>query len=119
MHQPSDMGKPHAALLQAALRRENLRRAFKRVKANKAAAGIDAPDIDQTESDLVTARRGFESICWLSIYSELRAMGTQPEAARRMAANSHRWGRNSDKLSTSVLTVVWFDRLELPRRSSP
>jgi len=43
-----------SALLQAALTRENLRQAFKRVRANKGAAGVDGLDIDQTARQLVT-----------------------------------------------------------------
>ena len=36
-HAPSDTGNPHAALLHVAFTRENLRRALKRVLANKGA----------------------------------------------------------------------------------
>jgi len=41
-------------LLQAALTRENLQRALKRVRANRGAAGVDGLDIDQTVRKLVT-----------------------------------------------------------------
>jgi RNA-directed DNA polymerase len=44
-----------SGLLQAALTRENLRQAWKRVKANKGAAGVDGLDIEQTARHLVTA----------------------------------------------------------------
>ena len=44
-----------SALLRAALTRENLQQAFKRVKANKGAAGVDGLDIIQTGRYLVTA----------------------------------------------------------------
>ena len=44
-----------SALLIAALTRENLQRAFKRVKANKGASGVDGLDIIQTGRHLVTA----------------------------------------------------------------
>jgi len=37
--------------------------------------------------------------------------------ARRIAANSRRWWRNSGKLLNSVLTIAYFDRLGLPRLS--
>jgi len=43
-----------SALLQAALRRENLQRALKRVRANRGSAGVDGLDIDQTTRRLVT-----------------------------------------------------------------
>jgi RNA-directed DNA polymerase len=41
-----------SALLQAALTRENLQQAFKRVRANKGAAGVEGLDIDQTAPHL-------------------------------------------------------------------
>ena len=44
-----------SGLLMAALTRENLRQAWKRVKANEGAAGVDGLDIDQTARHLVTA----------------------------------------------------------------
>jgi RNA-directed DNA polymerase len=40
--------------LQAALTRENLLQAFKRVRANKGAADVDGLDIDQTARHLAT-----------------------------------------------------------------
>ena len=43
-----------SALLAAALTRENLQRAWKRVKANKGAAGVDGLDIEQTVQHLRT-----------------------------------------------------------------
>ncbi|MBO9329738.1 group II intron reverse transcriptase/maturase [Achromobacter xylosoxidans] len=43
-----------SALLEAALTRENLRQAFKRVRANRGSAGVDGLDIDQTARKLVT-----------------------------------------------------------------
>lgn len=50
-----DNGNAGTALLRAALRRENLLQALKRVRANKGAAGVDGLDIDQTARHLVTA----------------------------------------------------------------
>jgi retron-type reverse transcriptase len=41
-------------LLEAALARENLLQAWKRVRANKGAAGVDGLDIDQTAARLRT-----------------------------------------------------------------
>jgi RNA-directed DNA polymerase len=43
-----------SALLQAALARENLRRALKRVRANRGSAGVDGLDIEQTMRKLLT-----------------------------------------------------------------
>lgn len=51
-------GDTGSALLQAALTTENLRRAFKRVRANKGAAGVDGLDINQTSSHLASAWPG-------------------------------------------------------------
>ncbi len=64
------------ALLQAALTRENLQRAFKRVRANKGAAGVDALDIDQTARHLVTA--------WPAIREQLLAGTYRPSPVRRV-----------------------------------
>jgi RNA-directed DNA polymerase len=52
-----------------------------------------------------------------TMYRELLAMGASAEVARKVAANSRRWWRNSAKLLNSVLTIAWFDRLGLPRLS--
>ena len=41
-------------LLEAALARENLQQAWKRVKANKGSAGVDGLDIEQTHDWLST-----------------------------------------------------------------
>ena len=51
-HEPKGTG---SALLLAALTRENLQRAWKRVRANKGVAGVDGLDIDQTAAHLRTA----------------------------------------------------------------
>lgn len=65
-----------SALLQAALTRENLQTAFKRVRANKGAAGVDGLDIDQTARYLVAA--------WPGIRAELLAGTYRPEPVRRV-----------------------------------
>lgn len=51
------------------------------------------------------------------MYRELIALGAKPDVARLVAANSHRWWRNSGKLLNSVLTLAWIDQLGLPRLS--
>ncbi len=52
-----------------------------------------------------------------TIYRELRALGAPQDVARRVAANSRRWWRNSAKLLNSVLTIDHFDKMGLPRLS--
>lgn len=75
-HEPSDTGNPRAALLHAAFTRENLQRAFKRVRANKGAAGVDGLDIDQTAAYLVTA--------WPGIREQLLSGTYRPSPVRRV-----------------------------------
>ena len=52
-----------------------------------------------------------------TIYRELKALGANDNVAKRVAANSSRWWRNSAKLLNSVLTIAYFDNLGLPRLS--
>ena len=52
-----------------------------------------------------------------TMYRELRALGAKPEVARRVAANSRRWWRNSGMLLNAVLTLQWSDKLGMPRLS--
>lgn len=63
-------------MLHAALTRENLRRAFKRVRANKGAAGVDGLDIDQTARHLSTA--------WPAIREQLLQGMYRPSPVRRV-----------------------------------
>ena len=72
-HAPQDTG---SALLEAALTRENLQRAFKRVRANKGAAGVDGLDIDQTARHLVTA--------WPEIRERVLSGTYRPSPVRRV-----------------------------------
>jgi len=65
-----------SALLVAVLTRENLQAAFKRVRANKGAAGVDGLDIDQTAGHLVSA--------WPAIRGELLAGTYRPSPVRRV-----------------------------------
>ena len=60
----------------AALTRENLQRAFKRVRANKGAAGVDGLDIDQTVVHLRTA--------WPAIREQLLRGTYRPSPVRRV-----------------------------------
>lgn len=65
-----------SGLLQAVLTRENLRQAWKRVKANKGAAGVDGLDIEQTVRHLVTA--------WPMIREQLLRGTYRPSPVRRV-----------------------------------
>jgi len=64
------------SLLQAALTRENLQRALKRVRANKGAAGVDGLDISQTIEHLRTA--------WPTIREQLLSGKYRPSPVRRV-----------------------------------
>ena len=64
------------ALLSAALTRENLQQALKRVRANKGAAGVDGLDIDQTVRHLVTE--------WPAIREGLLSGTYRPSPVRRV-----------------------------------
>lgn len=64
------------ALLEAALTRENLQRAWKRVKANKGAAGVDGLDIEQTGQRLRTS--------WPQIREQLLRGTYRPSPVRRV-----------------------------------
>jgi len=72
-HETTDTG---LGLLGAALTRENLQRAFKRVRANKGAAGVDGLDIDQTALHLKTH--------WPVIREQLLSGTYRPSAVRRV-----------------------------------
>jgi RNA-directed DNA polymerase len=65
-----------SGLLEAALTRENLLGAWKRVRANKGAAGVDGLDIDQTARRLRTE--------WPAIRNQLRAGTYRPQPVRRV-----------------------------------
>ncbi|HEX7647433.1 MAG TPA: group II intron reverse transcriptase/maturase [Noviherbaspirillum sp.] len=63
-------------LLAQALARQNMQRAWKRVKANKGAAGVDGLDITQTGAHLKHA--------WPSIRQQLTAGTYRPQPVRRV-----------------------------------
>ena len=65
-----------SALLLAALTRENLQQAWKRVRANNGAAGVDGLDIDQTVRHLV--------IAWPAIRERLLRGAYRPSPVRRV-----------------------------------
>ena len=71
-----DTGNAGQALLGQALARENMQRAWKRVKANKGAAGVDGMDIAQTGRYLTNA--------WPNIRDQLMAGTYRPSPVRRV-----------------------------------
>ncbi len=73
LHAPADTG---SGLLEAALTRENLKQALKRVRSNKGVAGVDGLDIDQTAQYLRTA--------WPFIREQLLAGTYRPSPVRRV-----------------------------------
>ena len=71
-----EIGSTGSALLLSALTRENLQQAFKRVRANKGAAGVDGMDINQTAHHLMTE--------WPSIREQLLSGTYRPSPVRRV-----------------------------------
>lgn len=52
-----------------------------------------------------------------TMYRELLVMGASKTDAQRIAANSHRWWRNSCFALNRVMPIAYFDRLGVPRLS--
>jgi group II intron reverse transcriptase/maturase len=52
-----------------------------------------------------------------TMYRELRNLGASEQVARRVAANSRCWWRNSHGEIKRVLTIAYFDRLGVPTLS--
>jgi len=50
-----------------------------------------------------------------TIYREMKRLGANETAARRVAANSRCWWRNSAKLLNTTLTMSYYDRKGVPR----
>lgn len=71
-----ETGSTGSALLMSALARENLQQAWKRVKANKGAAGVDGRDISETARYLQTA--------WPGIREQLLQGTYRPSPVRRV-----------------------------------
>ncbi|WP_371856142.1 hypothetical protein [Pseudomonas sp. NFACC23-1] len=63
-------------LLERAFARENLKRAWKRVKANKGAAGVDGLDIEQTAKHLLSR--------WPTICEQLLSGVYRPSPVKRV-----------------------------------
>ena len=100
-----------SGLLEAALTRENLKRAFKRVRSNKGAAGVDGLDIDQTAKHLVTT--------WPGIREQLLRGTYRPSAVRRVRIPKPDGGERelgiptvTDRLIQQALLQVLQPRLD-------
>lgn len=100
-----------SGLLSAALTRENLRQAWKRVKANKGAAGVDGLDIEQTARHLATA--------WPEIRDQLQRGTYRPRAVRRVTIPKPDGGERelgiptvTDRLIQQALLQVLQPRLD-------
>jgi RNA-directed DNA polymerase len=100
-----------SALLAAALTRENLRQAWKRVKANKGAAGVDGLDIEQTARLLVTE--------WPKIRDQLLRGKYRPSPVRRVTIPKPDGGERelglptvTDRLIQQALLQVLQPRLD-------
>ena len=52
-----------------------------------------------------------------TMYRELKAMGVSDEDARKVAANSRCWWRNSRMRLNRAMPIAYFDRLGVPRLS--
>jgi hypothetical protein len=50
-----------------------------------------------------------------TIYREMRRLGVNEDAARRVAANSRRWWKTSAKLLNTALPTSYYDRMGVPR----
>ena len=72
-HEPEDTGP---GLLGAVLARENMQQAWKRVRANKGAAGIDGLGIDETAKRLMWE--------WPAIRAQLLRGTYRPQPVRRV-----------------------------------
>ena len=100
-----------SALLEAALTRANLKQAWKRVKANKGAAGVDGLDIGQTARQLVTT--------WPTIRTQLLEGTYRPSPVRRVAIPKPAGGERelgiptvTDRLIQQALLQVLQPRLD-------
>src|SRR5712691_2538003 len=97
-HETGDTGSPHAALLHAAFTRENLQRAFKKVRANKGAAGVDGLDIDQSARHLATA--------WPAVREQLLKGTCRPSPVRGVTIPEPDGGERELGIPTVVIRLI-------------
>jgi len=108
-HATGDTG---SALLRAALTTENLRRAFKRVRANKGAAGVDGLDINQTSRYLASA--------WPSIREQLLSGTYRPSPVRRVTIPNIEIPEGCELVRAAWNEgSVWPQRVDRVYRSGP
>ena len=50
-----------------------------------------------------------------TIYRGMTRLGANADAARRVAANSRRWWKNSAQLLNTALPASYYDRIGIPR----
>jgi RNA-directed DNA polymerase len=106
-HDVADTGNPHAALLHVAFTRENLQRAFRKVRANKGAAGVDGLDIDQTARHLATA--------WPAIREQLLKGTYRPSPVRRVTIPKPEGGERELGIPTVVDRLIQQALLQILR----
>ncbi|MGA7949797.1 MAG: hypothetical protein WCA45_06515 [Thiobacillaceae bacterium] len=87
-----ETGSIGSTLLLAALTRDNLQQTWKRVKANKGAAGVDGLDIQETARHLATA--------WPEIREHLLQGTYRPSPVRRVAIPKPDGGERELGIST-------------------
>ena len=104
-------GTGSGSLLSAALARENLQRAWQRVKANKGSAGVDGLDIEQTALHLKTA--------WPQIREQVLRGTYRPSPVRRVTIPKPDGGQRelgiptvTDRLIQQALLQVLQPRLD-------
>ena len=91
----SELGSP---LLHAALTRENLQQAWKQVKANKGAAGVDGLDIEQTAQMIRTQ--------WPEIRAQLLQGSYRPSPVRRVTIPKPDGGQRELGIPTVVDRLI-------------
>jgi len=94
----ADNADPHDELLEQVLDRENMRKAWKRVKANKGAAGVDGMSISKAS--------GFIRQNWGAICSTLENGRYKPRPVRRVWIEKPGGGRRPLGIPTALDRVI-------------